>query len=364
MRIALFVYSLGPGGAERQVSLLARELAKEHEVTLVLVHERVFYEVPKGVEIVVLDRSSLHLRPIRKLLKLLPLAKRYAKLLSGKKIEVSISFMNRPNYINILAKMLFGAEAKVIASERGSVVHHHVGLEGVVSKSLVRFLYPNADRVVTNSKGSARELEKVLGIEGVKTIYNMFDVDQILKLAREKPSREFKGFNFITVGRLDRGKNHRLLIRALKKSGVDANLLLIGEGPLEEELRKFAKELGLEDRVHFLGKMNNPFCYLARSDAFVFGSTNEGFPNVLVEALACSLPVISTDCPWGPREILGKEYGILVSNGDVEGMAEAMRRIYEDEGLRKSYSTIALKRAEDFSIERIMPSWRELIKEK
>ncbi|NPA63731.1 MAG: glycosyltransferase, partial [Epsilonproteobacteria bacterium] len=356
MKIALFLYSLGPGGAERQASLLLKELARRYEVELVLVHDRIFYKLPPNVGVTLLDDAPLILPGWKKFAKLLPLAQKYAQFCKERSIDLSISFMNRPNYIAILSR-LFDNRARLVVSERGSPSHYYQGLSGEVSKWLIKRLYPKADIVVANSAGNQEDLERNFGIENVSLIPNMFDIDHIRTLAQEPiPAQDralFEGFTFITVGRLDRGKNQELLIRALHQAGLDAKLLIIGEGPLKSYLENLIHDLNMQDRVFLLGAKTNPFAYLARSDTFLFGSRNEGFPNVLVEALACDLPVISTDCPSGPAEILQDRYGILVPVDSLPQMAQAMERLYQDGNLRRKYSTIALERARDFSIEKV-----------
>ncbi|HIQ50620.1 MAG TPA: glycosyltransferase, partial [Nautiliaceae bacterium] len=180
-------------------------------------------------------------------------------------------------------------------------------------------------------------------------------------------------FTFITIGRLESQKNHKLLINAIKN--INANLWIIGDGHLKKELEDMIKNLKLQDKVKLLGRQSNPYKFLAKADAFVFSSNYEGFPNVLLEALACELPIISTDCKSGPREILAPnsdftkqttdieiaEFGILVPVGDVKRMADAMKIIIEDENLRNRLRKKALNRAKDFEVDKIIKEWEEII---
>ena len=153
-------------------------------------------------------------------------------------------------------------------------------------------------------------------------------------------------------------------------------LMLIGDGNLKEELQKYIKELSLNDKVYLLGKKENPFAYILKADCFVFASNHEGFPNVLVEALACGLPVITTDCKSGPREILSpksdievqlkdkielSDYGILTPIKNVEKMKEAIKLIINDESLRNKYQDKAKQRANVFRIEEIIKQYKEII---
>ena len=358
MKIALFAYSLGAGGAERQIAILAREFVQRgFEVELFLVHKTIFYELPSSVKITVLDEAPLYLHPVKKLLKLIPLAKKYAKLCTA---DVSISFMNRPNYINILSKF-FGNKAKIVVSERGTPSSYYRGFEGLVSKKLLSLLYPQADLVIANSFGVQRDL-KHFGITNVKTIYNQFDLKEIEHLAKESIPEELQGFSFITIGRLDEGKNHILQIEAMRQLPQEITLYIIGEGPLREYLQQKIYEYDLQNRVFLLGKRSNVYAYLARAKAFSFSSKSEGFPNVLVEALACGLPIVSTDCPSGPAEILEQgKYGLLVPLNNKKAFVNAMLHLYKDKTLHHNLRKIATIRAKEFAKETIMKKWKEVI---
>ena len=150
---------------------------------------------------------------------------------------------------------------------------------------------------------------------------------------------------------------------------------MIGDGYLREKLEEKVRKENLENKIIFLGRQKDVFKFLAKSSCFVLSSDYEGFPNVLIEALACNLPIISTDCISGPREILAPnsdftkqtkfieiaEYGILAPIGDVDKLAEAMRIIYEDEDLRKEYSKKAKFRAKDFDVRKIIKEWEIVI---
>ncbi|WP_255327611.1 glycosyltransferase [Lebetimonas sp. JH369] len=364
------MYSLASGGAERQVSILLKKFSKEYNVTLVLMNDTIFYEVPKNIKIVYIEKSAPFESGVKKLLKLPFLALKYKKILKEKNIDVSISFMNRPNYINTLAK-IFWSKTKTIISERAMPsLQHKSSIQGKINKFLIKTLYKKADIVLANSKGNQKDLIKNFNIKS-KVIYNMLDFNC-------KKEEKFKKFTFITIGRLDEGKNHKLLIEAFKKANLDAELLIIGDGYLRDDLEFMIKDLGLKDKVKLLGRQKDVFRFLSQADCFVFSSNYEGFPNVLLEALACNLPVISTDCKSGPREILAPdttftkqtkeielaEYGILVPVGDVDKMVEAMRMIYKNSDLRYNYEQKAKKRIKEFEVKKIIKKWEKIIGEK
>ena len=369
-RLGVFLYSMGPGGAERVVSILLPELLRHYDVTLILMNETLFHPVPEGVEIVWLERSRPDESGMAKLLKLPLLAWRFRKLCRLYGIDKVFSLMNRPNYVAVLGRMMGGAYGLAI-SERGTPSMQYAGnaFSARISRWLIRTLYPKADLVTTNSQGAARDLVERFGVPASKlvVIHNPFDLEAIKKACRASDKRAENGFTFISVGRLDEGKNHALLIDAFARVYEPGmRLRIIGEGPLRETLQKKIEKLDLVDAVTLEGAKKNPFACLAEADAFVFASRHEGFPNVLVEALACGLPVVSTDCPSGPREILGLSlredvppgcsrrapFGLLVPVDDTAAMGTAMKEVYNNEILRKELASAAPRRAAEFSKER------------
>jgi glycosyltransferase involved in cell wall biosynthesis len=238
-------------------------------------------------------------------------------------------------------------------------------------------------------------------------IYNPYPIDEIRELAKEplgSYEEIFKHPVLITAGRLTKQKGQWYLLRvfkALKEKHKDLKLVILGEGELKDYLVKLSQELGLKtyvwDRdklsesfdVYFLGFQKNPFKFIARSKLFVFPSLWEGFPNALVESMACSVCVVSSDCRSGPREILAPntdfnyqtqkpefaEYGVLMPVFEVKYKTakepleereimwvETIDKLLEDESLRKSYSEKAKQRAEDFRIEKIVQEWKEVLK--
>ena len=365
MKITILIYSLASGGAERVVSVLLKELSQKYEIELVLMRNVIFYDVPNNVKITFLENSNPNENGIIKLLKLPFLGYKYKKIL--KNSDISISFMNRPNYINVFAK-LFGSRVKTIISERiaPSEEYKTNSLKDKISKFLIKFLYPKADLVVPNSKYMEYELKNIFGVKKTKVIYNPIELKQCNK---EKQNE----FIFIHIGRMEAQKNHKLLIKAFKKAQIQAKLWLIGDGYLKDELIKLVKELKIENKVVFLGRQKDVYQFLKKADCFVFSSDYEGFPNVLLEAMNCKLPIISTDCKSGPREILAPNsdirfqtnsieitnYGILVKVGSEEYMKKAMKLIYENKELRYNFKS----RIENFSVKKIIAQWEKIINE-
>ncbi len=335
-----------------------------------MMHDIIFYNIPKDIKVIIIGNSKLEDSGFVKLLKVPILALNYKRL---NKNRVSISFLSRSNYINILAK-LFGADTNIAVGERAMPsLQYKSGIKSFINRALIKVLYPKANLVFANSKGNAIDLEKNFHIKNTKVIYNPFDIDNIIKLSKEDAKLN-SGFNLITVGRLDEGKNHQLLIRAMKE--VNGNLYIIGDGKLRDKLNRLISDLNLENRVFLLGKQKNPYKFLSKADIFLFSSNREGFPNVLVEALTCELPVISTDCKSGPREILAPDsnieyslkdsieianYGILTPTNSIEKMIEAIKILQKNSKLMLEYRKKSLNRAKQFHKNRIVNDFINII---
>lgn len=370
-RLSILIYSLSSGGAEKVVSILLGELKKEYEITLVLMNDKIFYHIPEDIKIVYLENSNSNESGLQKLLKLPLLAWKYKKL---NKSEISFSFMNRSNYINILAKLM-GMKNKVFISERAMPSMQHAnGIQGRVNRFLIKKMYKYADVITANSIGNSKDLENNFNCDNVLTINNPLDIEKIKNLSKEYVNFRDEKFTLITVGRLDAGKNHTLMIEAMQE--IDAKLYIIGDGALSDLLKEKIENLNLKDKVFLLGSQLNPYKYLAKADCFIFSSNHEGFPNVLLEALACALPVISTDCQSGPREILAPDsninfqlknnielakFGILTPVNDFRVLQQAILLIKNDNYLRHQYIERAKDRIYDFDVKTIAKKFENIL---
>jgi len=200
---------------------------------------------------------------------------------------------------------------------------------------LKRLLYPRADGMIGVSDGVAEELKALAGKrQPIASIPNPVDALRLNALAAMPDGMlvDFQHTFILTVGRLVPQKNTALLIDAFARieKSVDEHLVIIGAGPFESQLRSQIAGYGLDAKIHLLGEISNPQPWFKRASAFVLSSDSEGYPNVLLEALVHNLPVISTNCDFGPRQILDNgRYGKLVKVGDVDGIAQAIRLTLE-----------------------------------
>ncbi len=233
-------------------------------------------------------------------------------------------------------------------------------------QTTMRLTYPRADGVVAVSHGVARSVARFSGLraERINVVHNPVRLPSAEE--RQCPCEaaqdwaDHAGPRLIAMGSFKEPKNFPLLLRAFEtvRKQVDARLLILGEGDLRGELEGLVRDLGIQDDVSMPGFVARPWPYLARADLFVLSSSWEGFGNVIIEALACGTPVVSTDCPSGPREILGDDrYGRLVPVGDARSLAAAIVS-----GCSESHNREALRRrAAEFSVENAADCYLRLL---
>ena len=373
-RLLIFINTLQTGGAERVVSLLLDHLKDDFEIHLALYSNYVDYAIPSQIKLLDLQQPLLQNKFIR-FLKLPQISFKVYRYCKKNRINHSVAFLYRPCYINAIMKSFLGYKGHVIMCEgthQTTMQESHSAIYRIFSKFMVMYSYKRADIILANSYAIQTDLVENFKIKTpVRVIYNPVDLQLIKSNAGEEPGFVFeKGlFHFITVGNLRKEKNQLLLIQAFFiLKNLPCKLLIVGAGVMEEELKQKVKDLGLMNKIVFCGFDKNPFKYVSRSDCFVLSSNVEGFPNVLIESLACGKPIISTDCSSGPRELLAPdtdlhhraintyeigEYGILTPVKDVISLANAMKKMMEDEGLRNRYEAKASKRAEQFDVNEI-----------
>lgn len=394
-KVAFMISSLSGGGAERVVSNLSLHLDDKIE-RYILLHSCEKIDYPYKGELIELNsRKKSEVRGLLQKLHYYFRCVNTARSIKAKhKIQVCVSFLSISNLVNIFS----GSEGKVILSVRDYTSRKEIkGFYDRMGIFLLRLFYNRANMIIAVSQGVKKDLIKNYGVdeEKVEVIYNPYDIESIRQSMHEDLDEKYKPIFcnpvIINVGRLTHLKGQRHLIRALfevKKHHQNTKLVFLGRGELEYELRRTVTELNLENDVFFLGFQENPFKFVKRSTAYVFPSLSEGFPNALVEAMACGIPVISADCRSGPREILAPDsdvdretntieyapYGILVpvcdgKNHDTASpltpqeslLADSIMKLLENDDLREKYSLAAETRASDFNLENIIPHWEKII---
>lgn len=258
-----------------------------------------------------------------------------------------------------------------IAGDRRIVhtVHSHLSITG--SRTAMRHILKPAlrrtfarDLVVVPSEGILKDLRQNFRATNARLIYHGVD-DEGIRIKSTAPAElPTDQPYFAAAGRFTYQKDYPTLLRAFaqaRSNGLSGHLVLLGDGPDLGAMRKLARQLDIESVVHFLGYRDNPYPYMARARAFVLSSVWEAFGLVVAEALTLRLPVISTDCPSGPAEILGNgEYGILVPVGQQAALAEVMIKLAGSAQLRARLSAKAAARAEQFTLEKMTRQYHDL----
>jgi glycosyltransferase involved in cell wall biosynthesis len=233
--------------------------------------------------------------------------------------------------------------------------------------------YTFADRIIACSQGVADSFPKIVSVDPsrLQAIYNGIPSYKVLQNAEEPLPDSVRGIfekpTVIMVGRLDPQKGYDYLIEAhaiLIRKGIQHNLIIIGEGELLEQLQQQVANLGVSNSVHFLGFQHNPHKFMKHATVFALSSRFEGFGLVLAEALFCGTPIVSTDCPSGPSEILeGGKYGILVKPEDPQALAEGIETVLCDEAKREHLAKLSRLRSETFDERKIAAKWEALFEE-
>jgi len=365
MKLSLFLLSLGGGGAERVGVNLAKGFAEIHKAEVDLVIAKAqgspAYRIPPGINVVSFEIKSLPQNVCQAVIKL-------SRYLRREKPTALISLVDHYNFLPLLANKLARTGTKIIVSFHINLSLRARNTPTVKSKLIpyiVRFFLPWADAIVAVSKGVAKDLAEITGLpeERIRVIYNPVVTPELFAKAEEPVDhpwfRPGEPSVILGVGRLTAQKDFPTLIRAfaLVRKKRSARLMILGEGEDRPKLEALVRELGLENDVALPGFVDNPYKYMKRAAVFVLSSRWEGFGMVLVEAMACGTPVVATDCPSGPREILedGK-WGKLVPVGDAKQFAHAIEATL-DEPMHPE----VVRRAGDFTLEKAVDAYMDLL---
>ena len=362
LRHNILIYLCGMhkhGGPPRIVSLLSQEWAKTHQVTIVLddAQPSVY---PIGGEMYDLSApASRHL--VMKLVRRIQRTWRLARLIRQRRFTHLIGFEERINFQLIIASMLAGALGRTSVS-----VHLPLAKEAWHIRLMLMVLYHLPKRVVAVSAGIKQGLIRMgISARTIRLIHN----PTFAPPSHPVPRPPVKGKYILAVGRLSTVKGFDLLLKAYAGLPQTAakpapSLVILGEGDERQALVAQAESLGIAGgggtgkSVHFMGAVADPEAYYAHAECFVLSSRFEGWGLVLVEAMAYGCPVVSFDCPTGPREIIQhNKNGLLVEDGNVTALTKAIAKLLGDAKLRQQLIAGGRKRAGDFDIRRIAQEW-------
>ncbi|GEL07224.1 glycosyltransferase [Salisediminibacterium halotolerans] len=357
-KIMFYIYRLGGGGAERTIVNIINNIdINKFDVILVI-------STNEGNDYINLLRKDIKIicLYVKRLRNSIPKLK---KSIKNEEPDLLFSTINENNIILLLSKVLTFKDIPVIvreANNRGAS-----GRVNIINKIVTKFLYNKfSSQVVALSNGVKEDLISNFQIdkEKLNVIYNPVEIEYIQKKASEKIDFDFDNKKVIvSVGRLTEQKDFFTLIRAFKiiLEKEDAKLIILGKGPQKVELINLCKSLNIEENVIFEGFKSNPYKYIKKADLFTLTSKWEGFGHVIVEAMSLGIPVVSTDCQSGPREIIkNNEYGVLVPVTDYKSLAKEMTLLLQDETRNDYYRNKGLERANKFKAQEVTVLYEEL----
>jgi len=374
----VLINSLEVGGAERAVQAAVAELRRRHrQVHLVCL------EPPTAAPALpfrALSRMRGSAGGFVKLAALPVLALRLSRFVSAVDADVVMSHLFRANFVNVLARQWGGSRHRVILVNHTRLSRLRTeGLQGRINWALSRWLYPRADVVASVSTGAAAESARLLGL-GERAVVLHDPIEAATAGTEASATPEQPGI-LVCMGRMVALKRFQDAICAFARLAArrpGLRLRLVGDGPQRTALEQLAARLAVADRVDFLGTVDNPGGLLAGSAAFISSSETEGFGMAIVEALAAGVPVVASDCAFGPREILSPgsdpsrlleaeadfevaEFGLLYPVGSVDALERALWRILCDDRLRAGLSRGGPSRAADFSVTRAGNEYERLL---
>ncbi len=393
VNVSIILPVLQSGGAERIVSDLSLFLSSNEFNKNIILFDGEKIDYPYEGNLIDCNIKAT-INPFGKIANLFRRINKVKKIKKKLHIKISISFLDAAHIVNLFSR----TEDKVILSIRNFKSKSLKGFYGIFYYYFIKVFYNKSDQIVAVSEGVKNDLTDKFKInkDKIVVINNFYDLEKIKKLSKEAIEDRYNHiFNspvIINIGRLTEQKGQWHLIRAFSRAKEeidDLKLVILGDGEMENYLKQLVSGLKLEGEVFFLGFQKNPFKFISKSEIFILSSLYEGFPNVLVEAMACGIPVVSTDCKSGPREILSlntskkydiktvewADYGVLVPVCDGEYykandalrieehiLAECIIDLYQNREVYAKYRDKAIKRAEYFKTERTILQYEKLLK--
>jgi len=368
MKIMLVINSLGRGGAERIMTALGNHWAETgHQITLVTfsADQQIIYRLNPAIQRVCLDFGGKSRSVVGALARNIRGILRLRRYLRTERPVVVVSFMMRANVLILIASR--GLNCKVIVSERSDPRHSHIRCVWFL---LCRIMYKFADQVVLQTEAVKCWFQSAIGTAAYVVIPNPLTEGFVSELPYARSLREILNVGqeakiVIALGQLKKHKGFDFLIQAFNLVHIKHprwHLVIFGEGEERHALHGLAQQLDMDAYVHLPGLTESPRHMLTESDMFVLSSRYEGFPNVLLEAMACGLPAVSFACPSGPEEIITHNRdGVLVKHGDVEGLSQAMALLMEDDSRRSILGNNARKSVQRYAPAMILSRWDEML---
>ncbi len=347
-KIAIVIADLDLGGGQRVAINLANAHTKNNEVSIIIFQDdETHYKAPgKLINLDCSQKTSI----LGKVFNVFKRAYKLHKTIKKEQFDYVYGFMETANF-----------PTAMVFKNAALSVHCNPRELSFFESALVKLTYHRVKNIIAVSEDVASILRSDYGLKNVSRIYNPVDVEDITAQVDE-PYQHPKPY-IIALGRFHEVKRYDLLINAYAKSKMkdDCDLVIVGDGELRPELEAQVKQLKLEEKVHFAGTQSNPFPYLAGARFLTLSSRTEAFPMVLIEALALKCPIVATDCPTGPREIIEHGVnGLLVENENTAAFSQAIDQLYYDAELHKQFQNNAIASIQHLTGEVIAKEWLAL----
>jgi len=359
------------GGAERTTATILEKLDKSIFDVLFVTKNDTFPPLPVE-RVIYIDDLGIHFgfEGIRPLIKD---TKKMLQLIKRERPDIVFGMLHYACIMLSVTKFFLKDKVKIIISPRTPSKHAINFYFGerpfgkVLWNFMIRFFCRHSDHIVVASKGIKQECIADYNADRNKVVVinNCVDAQSVEKSSMEPMDREnvFNGFVISTAGRLVKEKSLSVLIKAfaLLRKDFNAKLWIVGDGPERPHLDSLAARLNIVDDIVFWGFQENPYKFIKKSDVFVHTSLFEGFGNIILEAMACGVPVIATDCPVGPREIIiNGENGILVPVRDESALAKELKKVLENKEVRNLFVKNAHKRLLEFTPQKMVRSYEDV----
>ncbi len=362
-RILFILDSPGEGGAQRVIINILKYINRERfEIELALFNSEGEYKstIPE-------DISYHDLKAKRGRYAILSLAHLIRKIRPNLIFSTLIKVDEAVNF----AVKLAGDSTKIVLRS-SNFLSKKLKVEPFYTALLCRWSYKHGDRIIATTREMRDDLHCKLNLPlgKIKVIPNPIDLEMIRNLSKEPVRNSWSKENsirnyklIITMGRLTEQKGFPYLLKAFKevRDKLQARLVILGQGKRKSDLESLSENLEIDKEVKFLGFQINPYKYIANSDLFVMSSLWEGFPNAIIEAMGCGTPVVSTDCPSGPKEIIANgKSGLLVPPKDYQALASGILQVLTNKKLAGKLAKSGLERVKDFEVKRIIKKYEQL----
>ncbi|MBC2844995.1 glycosyltransferase family 4 protein [Winogradskyella flava] len=356
-KIAFVIGGLTPGGAERVITNLSNSLSKDFDVVIItFIESDPFYTLNDSVKVISCFKKLPKPSSFIGSLKLnYVILKQVSKITKREKIDLLIGFITQANIKAVIAAKL--NRIPCLISERNDPLKNDIPKFWVI---LRKFIYPRADCLIVQTEKVKQVYERMIKTKDMVVLPNPIS-SELSQLRKAYSTNREK--IILSVGTFNNDKRQEKIISAFHELNLSNwQLLLIGEGPTESKLKAMVQDLNLSNKVQFLSKIRNVEYYYNKASIFAFSSKAEGFPNVLLEAMHFGLPSISTDCNYGPSELIDDgENGFLVPVDDQTMFVEKLGHLVSNEDLQMSFSIKSKETTEKFLDTHVTSSWKSLI---